>query len=452
MRPARKFKLIDCVLAVVCVVLTIEAAAPAASVGKSQIFWWLFLLPTFCLPYSLISAELGTTYPSEGGIYDWVTRAFGPRWGTRVAWYYWLNFPLWMASIAVFFTDNFPQVFGIAVSPVAALVIRLVFIWLVIALSQLEAADNKWFFNIGTVVKVGILAAVGIGGILYAARHGAATDYSLRNMLPTLEFGSLASISVIIYNFMGFEVITTFVGQMEKPKRQIPTAIIIGGLTVAVMYLLCSFGLGAAIPLDQVSSSSGVMDSLKFLLGQPGQGVMVAIGVLILFTLFVNQLSWIYGVNYVTRYCAESGGGMPRVFAKTNKRGAPIGVSLINGIVASALVLIAPLIPSQELFWSFFALNLVIFLLSFIPMFPAFLRLRQAEPDIERPYRMFGGPRLTRVLAIVPMVILVLAIFFTVVPLSGEELTGKLLLFVGTLLALASGEILARRTARARKD
>ena len=88
----KEFHLMDAVMTVICVVFVAEAAAPVAAVGNSQYFWWIFLLITFLLPYGLISAELGTTYEGEGGIYDWVSKAYGKRWGGRVSWYYWINF------------------------------------------------------------------------------------------------------------------------------------------------------------------------------------------------------------------------------------------------------------------------------------------------------------------------------------------------------------------------
>ena len=53
--------------------------------------------------------------------------------------------------------------------------------------------------------------------------------------------------SIILFNFMGFEVITTYVGSMENPNKQIPRAIIAGGIAIAALYLFSSFGIGAAI-------------------------------------------------------------------------------------------------------------------------------------------------------------------------------------------------------------
>ena len=98
----KKFRLADVILSVICVVFVAEAAAPVASIGNSQYFWWLFMIVCFLLPYGLIASELGTAYPGDGGLYDWIATAYpGTRWGARAAWYYWINFPLWMASLAV---------------------------------------------------------------------------------------------------------------------------------------------------------------------------------------------------------------------------------------------------------------------------------------------------------------------------------------------------------------
>ncbi|MDR3038164.1 MAG: APC family permease, partial [Candidatus Adiutrix sp.] len=108
----KKFKLSDAILSVICIVFTAEAAAPVAVIGNAQYFWWLFLIATFLLPYGLISAELSTAYAGDGGLYDWVKRAFGHRWAARTSWYYWVNFPLWMASLAILFPEVLSLISG----------------------------------------------------------------------------------------------------------------------------------------------------------------------------------------------------------------------------------------------------------------------------------------------------------------------------------------------------
>ena len=47
---------------------------------------------------------------------------------------------------------------------------------------------------------------------------------------------------------MGFEVICTMTDDMADPARDIPKAIIVGGLSIAVIYLFAGFGIGAAVP------------------------------------------------------------------------------------------------------------------------------------------------------------------------------------------------------------
>ena len=54
----KKFRLIDVILSLICVVFVAEAIAPAAAIGNSQFFWWIFLIVTFLIPYGLAVAEL----------------------------------------------------------------------------------------------------------------------------------------------------------------------------------------------------------------------------------------------------------------------------------------------------------------------------------------------------------------------------------------------------------
>ena len=115
-------------------------------------------------------------------------------------------------------------------------------------------------------------------------------------------------------------------------------------------------------------------------------------------------------------------------------------------------VIIELLSPASSLFWSFFALNLVMLLLSYAPVFPAFLRLREIDPDAERPFRAPGGRGMLRVLAYVPMALILISIFFTAVPLStdSETLSHYLPITVGSLISIAIGEVLIAARARRR--
>ncbi|MCF0141309.1 MAG: APC family permease [Mogibacterium sp.] len=444
MGEKKKFRMIDAVLTVICVVFVAEAAAPVAAIGNSQYFWWLFMMIFFLLPYGMISSELGTTYDGGGGLYDWVTKAYGHNMGARASWYYWINFPLWMASLAIICPTMLEVAFGFTCNTVVAVIIELAFIWIVTLIAFTPTADSVWILNGAAAIKVLLAVLVGGLGIYGAIKHGVANPITATNLLPSFDLDSLSFISVIIFNMLGFEVICTMSDSMENPKKQIPQAIIIGGLVIAGIYMFSAFGIGVAIPTEEVSTAAGLIDALMVLTGKTS-GIFISVcALLFLLTLFGNMASWSTGVNEVAAYAADNG-DMPAVFGKrSEKNGVATGGALMNGIVASIIVLIAPFIPNEDLFWSFFALNLVMFLMAYIPIFPAFLKLRKMDPDTERPYKVPGNDIVIKILAIVPVILIVVALIFTAIPLSfdSETLAATLPITIGAIIFIIIGEII----------
>lgn len=458
MEERKKFRLADVVLSVICVVFVAEAAAPVASIGNSQYFWWVFMMIAFLLPYGMISSELGTTYTGDGGLYDWINKAF-PRskWGARASWYYWINFPLWIASLATLFPPILGMVFGIDIEAnlLVTLVIELAFVWIVVFMSFSKVSDSEWILNGGAVLKVLVAVSVGVLGIWFAVQNGFASDMAPATFLPDLtNTAALGYLSIIIFNFMGFEVVCTFAKDMENPARDIPKAIIMGGLAIGAIYLFCGFGIGAAIPADQIDPDFGMIVAVMTMVGEASP-IFIVIAIVFLITLFANMASWSFGVNAVAEYAAKNQ-NMPKVFAHENpKTGMPTGAAVVNGIVASAVLLIQ-LIPdesiSQGLFWTLFATSVVFLLLTYIPMFPAFIKLRQVDANRPRVYRFpFQGTAMKVILAI-PMIELVLAIVATIVPLSGDEVADKVPMLIIFLVFLAMGEVVRIVSARGRKE
>ncbi|MBE5974223.1 MAG: APC family permease [Paenibacillaceae bacterium] len=445
--PKKKFRLIDAIMTVICVVFVAEAAAPVAAIGNSQYFWWVFLLITFLLPYGLISSELGTTYEGDGGMYDWVSKAFGNKWGGRVSWYYWINFPLWLASLALMFPNVISLLTGTEMGLVPSLLIELAFVWIIVLISFNSICDSAWILNGAAAIKILIAVTLGILGIYGAVTHGVANEYTLSSMLPKFDLNSLSYISVILFNCLGFEVVCTFAGDMENPKKQIPQSIIAGGLVIAAIYIFMAFGIGVAIPSDQISTSTGLVASVQILTGSTRGVIVIAVAIGFLLTLFGNMISWSLGVNNVAAYSAENG-DMPGVFKiRSKKTNMPIGSAVMNGLVASLVLIIAPFMPNEDLFWSFFALNLVMFLLSYLPVFPAFIKLRKTDADTERPFKVPGSPLFLKILASLPMILIVIALIFTAIPLSfdAETLSSKLPITIGAVIFIIIGEVIVNR-------
>ena len=327
----KKFSLFEVILSVICVVFTIEAAAPASAMGNVQFFWWIFLIITFLLPYGLVVAELGTAFDSEGGLYDWVRLGLGDRWGARCSWCYWVNFPLWVASIACMSPSVINAVWGIEFSLGVRIAIELAFVWGVTVMAMQPVAEADWVMDGGAVIKVLITAVVGIVGIWFACNNGFANDMSFKTFVPDLgDTNSLTYLSIILFNFMGFEVVATFASTMKNPSRDIPKAVIAGGVAIAAIYIICGIGIGAAVPTEQLSLDSGIVDAVAAMVGRAHPLTMV-VGVAFLVTLFANMICWSFGVNNVASYAARHG-NMPRPFALVSKKtGMPNGSALING-------------------------------------------------------------------------------------------------------------------------
>jgi amino acid transporter len=450
MADKKKFSFLSVMLSVITVVFVAEACAPAAAIGNSQFFWWIFMILTFLLPYGMVVAELGTTYESDGGLYDWVRDAFGDKWASRVAWYYWVNYPLWVASCATLFPDILGMVFGIEFSLFAKLAIELVFVWIGTFMSFSKVSDSDWVLNGGAVLKVAIAVAVGCLGIWYASTHGFANDMSPATFLPSLDSSAVSNLSIILFNFMGFEVICTFASDMENPARDIPKAIILGGIAIAAVYLFASFGIGAAVPADSIDPDFGMIVAVQNMVGQ--SPLFAVICLVFLVTLFANMASWAFGVNFPAAYAAQHG-NMPAVFGKMNeKTEMPDNAAIIDGIVASAALLLQ-LIPieavSNGIFWMLFSLNVVFLLLAYIPMFPALLKLRQVDPDRERIFRYPFTGVMEKVMLAVPVIELVLCVWATINPAAND---GSWKMVIGTVVVVALGEVVRIMSAKGRTE
>lgn len=466
-----KFRLFSAVLATVCIILVGDAVAPTASIGNSQYLWWLIMILGFFIPYALISAELGTQYPSEGGMYTWVKKALGKKWAGRVAWFYWVNYPLWIASLADLVTTYLMQMLGFEMTWPVILAIQVVYIFVVTILGMLRISQSDWFSNIGAICKFIFLAGLGGLGIYVLVTQGTANPInSVTDLLPLvgekggIDFAGLGFVSLIIFNMLGFEVVSTFSNDMDNPKKQIPKAIILGGILIALFYLLPSFGIGVAIPFEEISTDTGLLDSYNLLLSGIGvsagaiKAITLVVGGLFIYTLIANISSWNFGVYSVTAYAAKDG-IFPKSWAKRTKNGIPYVVSIWTGIVALIIsvagILIAenataigeflgnPDLDITNLFWTFFSLSLVTLLTSYMPVFVAFIKLHKKGVQVKDGYWIKGGRVKAIIYGIVPLLLLIVSLVFTLFPEFNLAMFDyNWPLQIGAILAVVIGEVM----------
>ena len=264
---------------------------------------------------------------------------------------------------------------------------------------------------------------------------------------------------------MGFEVVGTLVDDMDNPKKDIPKALIFGGLLMALFYILPATGFNIALEANEDWIGAGaeiVVDVLKALFTAVGLSpatmhvVIIVMGFMFIYTFVANIASWSFGVNEVAKYAAEDG-SMPKMFAKTNSEGVPATAAYINGIVASLIVIfgIVANAVSEDFgagFSLFFCLSWITLLVGYIPMFLAFLKLRKVDANKERPYRVPFEGVMAKVAAIVPFVLLIAGVLFTIFgDFSVEYLQENIPLIAGVVLSFIIEEILVARIKSSKK-
>jgi glutamate:GABA antiporter len=447
----------DLILFSVCAILTIDTLASAASMGVAWFSWWTITMLLFFIPYGFITAELGAAWPGEGGVYVWVREAFGKRWGSVVAWLYWITNAYWIPSVYLIFAGTFETIFLARRSTWQEAGIAIVLTWLTVGLGIVRLEVSKWIPNLGAIVKVMIFLGLGALGI-FAALGGRkpANDFSISSFLPRIN-DTLAYLPVLLYNTFGFELMSSAGEEMRDPRRDVPRVILLSGAIIAVVYALGAFGILLAVPLAKLSIVTGTWDALAILgrqFGRAGDTGVLLLGLGFLYACIANIVTWSLGANRVAAVAAEEG-MLPEAIGRLHPRFQTPHVAFVAmGLVSTALLVGNALLSSSQsnVFWMTFKLSGLCQLLCYLLVFPAFLVLRRRRADQPRPYRMPGGQAVAATAAVLCTVFIAGAsvLFFAPSPTSQAPLREGLLLGAETVATIVIGYLLIPRRRNAR--
>ncbi|WP_270732639.1 APC family permease [Shimia sp. Alg240-R146] len=448
MSEKKSVSMMGILLVAVSSILVIDTVAASAIIGPSAIGWWVLFFFIFFLPYGLVTAELGTTYKDEGAIVDWVNRAFGRGAAARTSWLYWVNYSLWVPAVYYMFAVIAAQLIGLELGPVAIAVFAVAMTWLTSYIATFDVERLTWIASIGAIFKSVIMLVLGFGGLYVGFTNGFANPFTLADTLPSFGDGA-TYLPIIIFNVMGFEIIAGAASTFKDPDRDIPKATILGGILITFFYLLASLGILAVIPLAEISESSGVVDAFVLVFGDSAMARVLVnvVGVMVLYTLVSNVVTWAMGVNQTVVYSAEQG-LMPKMFAKVSaKTGMPTTASWANAWMGTATMgaylVMVNVTGNEDLFWNVFSLGAIGLLASYVMMFPAFLKLRLTDTTTKRGYTIPGGTPMALYCSVVPtLVLLVGLVFFFWAPGAGMDMEYFYTVGTGLLLAVIGGEVL----------
>lgn len=435
-----------------CGIFGVEAIAASAAIGPSAIFWWLVCICGYFLPFGLIAAELGSTYPEQGGIYGWIKRALGSKWAARTTWYYWISLPIWLPGIYVAIAEMAGRMFFPGMGLTGHVLLGIIMIWTVVGINICSLETSKWVPNIGSITQLVVVTGVIVAAIMTFLKNGRfATEISMATLMPDLK-AEIAFIPMIIYNLFGCELVLGAAGEVKNPGRDLPRALILSAIVIASLYLIVTFAIWVIVPFAEINIASGILQVFEIAFGKQGIGriVVIIFGLNILACLFMSIVPWTLGENRTIAEAARNG-ELPAIFGKMTRRNmAPVGASIVSGMISTVVIVIYGLITrsAAELFWQVISFSCVVNMLAYLILFPVFIILRKKDRDTKRPYRIPGPDWFAVLLAIMAEVVVLVAVLIWIIQPGHEFARSTLPILVGVLITILVGEVLVAHSAR----
>ncbi|MFZ0418800.1 MAG: APC family permease [Candidatus Sulfotelmatobacter sp.] len=209
--------------------------------GPGMTLIYLLVLPFFwCIPVSLVSAELTTAMPVEGGFYRWTRAAFGDFWGFLAGWWNWSASFLLGGAYAVLFTDYlFPGIAGwkhYVVSVALIAVITWINVRGIQMVGQVATALEIFIF-------VPVMTMIVMGFMKW--HHNPFVPLIPPHQATFKIFGVGLALGLWLYS--GYEQLSTVAEEVENPQRAYPRALaLVVPLSIAAYFLPTLAGLASA--------------------------------------------------------------------------------------------------------------------------------------------------------------------------------------------------------------
>jgi amino acid transporter len=253
----------------------LEAMITTSGPGMSLLY--LLILPLFLsIPVSLVSAELTTAMPVEGGFYRWTRVAFGDFWGFLAGWWNWTASFLLGSSYAVLFTDYltyyFPGITGWKHWLVACGLIAFV-TWVNLLGIQM-VGKTATVLELFMFVPVVLLVVIGLA----KWHHNPFVPLVPPQQPFSKVFG--VGLALAIWLYAGYEQVSSVAEEVENPRRTYPRALaMVIPLSIATYFLPPFAGLAALGNWQQWND--GYFSTAAFLIGGPGLGHLMTLAAMV---------------------------------------------------------------------------------------------------------------------------------------------------------------------------
>ncbi|MFD0331015.1 APC family permease [Streptacidiphilus monticola] len=399
----------DLLFFLICTVVGLDTIGSVAAQGPQGLSWMVILALVFFLPYGLLVSELGSAFPVQGGPYVWTRLAFGRFVAGLNQVLYWISNPVWVGgTLCVIALATWEQFF----TPLPGLwryVAGLAFIWAGVLAVLLAVRLGKWVPIAGAVARIVLLGFFLVSVAVYAARHGV-HGLTAHDFTPTYA-GFVGLVPVLIFNYVGFELPSAAAEEMRDPRRDIPLSILRSGLASFVLYGGPVLGILFVLPARQIGSLGGFIDACKAVFTVYGGnvaadgtvtltgagsvlGAIAALGLIV--GLLTSGVSWAMGGDRGQAVACADGAGPAWLGVIDEKRGTPVRVNVLSGVLASLLMVAALNLThgnSEKYFAAGLGLAISTTFVSYVVTFPALVVLRRKFPDAPGPTGSPAGRR-----------------------------------------------------------
>jgi len=333
-------------------------------------------------------AELGSCYHDAGGGYLWVKEGL-PKWNGFISgWMSWFAHAVACSLYALGFGAYFDlvlQEFNIAMpqwgffSPqkILAAISALVFAYI----NFRGASETGKVGNIVTIAKIVILMIFAGFGLHLIFNRPDWQD-AFTPFFPNGWGGVFKAMGLTFIAFQGFEVISQCSEEIKNPKRNIPRAVFLSLMIVVPIYLLIAItSLGAVKPEGGITPWDYLASHKETALVEVAKTFFTGGGIMLLFGGIISTMSALNATIYSSSRVAFAMGrdrNFPTFFSKVHKKNLTPHLSIVFSLLI--VVIMAISLPIEDVA----SAADIMFLLLFLQVNIALIRLRKKRPDLDR--------------------------------------------------------------------
>lgn len=383
------------------------------SSGAGMAILLIVLTPLiYSLPIALMVAELATLMPVAGGYYQWVKEGLGAFWGFQAGWWAWVAswfdlaiYPVLFVEFSAYFMP-WLETESVAGLPVKWLV-ELAFIWAFAAVNMAGASvvgDSSKLFLVIVLAPFLLITVIG----LFKMNQSPATPFVPEGLSPIEAFG--AGLFVIMWNYSGWDGLSTVAGDIDNPRVNYPKALAITIPMITLIYLIPTVVALAVVGAQDVEWTAGAYTLVAEGVGGRWLGLFMSFGAIVsaigLFS------AWLLSYSRIPFALANDGYLPGALVALHPRRGTPVRTIAVAAVICSAVTFWASL--DEDSFGQLASLSVLVGGCVIMLEFLTLIVMRRRHPELVRPFKIPGGDWVPYLLVALPAAVIVTAVYFTV--------------------------------------